>query len=305
MTTTIEADFREDARAHLLAELDAARFDVPSDVVADVEDVARFYFNIRWKMLSPRRRRVHRSRQLVARARTLAPATRQVVNAIERKSVAGEPLAPFLSERLTRMPDYDDPLLNEWGIHHLHLGGSQPRANGYVPRSGELLFVYAKADDLYLLDVCNHQSFLDDELVDVIHTNWQHVIEPFRAVGFTVDKEDDAATPEMRRMARRSGLSMLTRVADGTVYVAPGGGYMSNRLSARVLRQSDSFLEFIEGVEASCRTRAPELAGAISSKRGAPLLALHLNLRFDDGPSRMSVIETQTRHVFPVELPRS
>lgn len=294
---TVAADFHEDIRAQLLAELDEADFVVPSDVVGGVEAVCEFYFNVRWKLLPTTKRNVHESHEL--RGNTLRPGFAEVINVIKARSLAGHSLAAFLSKKLTREPDYDDPLLNEWGIYHFHLGSRVPQPDWYVARRGELLFAFAQPRDLYLLDIRDHHAFQDDGLVDVLHQNWPHVIEPYRAVGFARCRSEPKMSAATRRKARKAGLSVVTEVSDGTLYVAPGGGYMCSGLSSRVLSQSDDLLNLAKRLEDQCRARANELAKCASHTAGRLLTTLHLNLNFDDGPGSLSVIETQSGHVFP------
>jgi hypothetical protein len=69
-------------------------------------------------------------------------------------------------------PDLD-LLLNDWGIHHLHISDEMdPRGTGFVKRGDPLLFAVFMPDRVYLLDILTHKDFVSDRLFQIIHANW-------------------------------------------------------------------------------------------------------------------------------------
>ena len=82
----------------------------------------------------------------------------------------GNSLKKYQSRMLKKL-DYDDDMLSHWGIQHLHLG-LQVQADGYVERTGELLFVFFKGANAYVIGIYNHTSWCDIDIIESIHKNW-------------------------------------------------------------------------------------------------------------------------------------
>ena len=54
--------------------------------------------------------------------------------------------------------DYDDDLLNDWDIYHLHLG-TNLHIDGFVKRTGPMLFVRFNEQNAYFKNVMGHGSW--------------------------------------------------------------------------------------------------------------------------------------------------
>jgi hypothetical protein len=54
-------------------------------------------------------------------------------------------------------------------------------SDGFVTRDGHLLFVFIAGGCAHLLDLLDHESFDDDDLIEIIHENWPEMIAPWRA----------------------------------------------------------------------------------------------------------------------------
>ena len=61
-------------------------------------------------------------------------------NILIDKIKEGIDITPHLSKKLTDL-NYDDPLLNDWGIYHLHLGTEFDK-RGFVNRTGPPLYFF-------------------------------------------------------------------------------------------------------------------------------------------------------------------
>jgi hypothetical protein len=108
----------------------------------NLERVLFSYFSVQRRPIEPRPREVKWSRELLAK--TLTDVERQAVAIIERQAKEGVNLTPRLSQSILDA-EFNDGLLDDWGIHHLHLS-DRVQANGFVERDGRLLFVMALAD---------------------------------------------------------------------------------------------------------------------------------------------------------------
>ena len=53
-----------------------------------------------------------------------------------------------------------DGLLNEWGVHHLHLGTkSYSKNHAFIARTGPLLLALIAEDDFYAINVYLHGAW--------------------------------------------------------------------------------------------------------------------------------------------------
>ena len=171
--------------------------------------------------LSVQRRFVRDRPRIVQRAKEFRcpPEHRLALNSVERKVTAGEDLTPHLSRGIRDL-EYNDHLLNHWGIHHLHLG-TRVGGDGFVERTEPLLFVRFDDEHAYLLGVLPHDgSWTSQELVKTIHANWPDTLHRFRMPSGTGDALTDADVMTLRKRH----INHVVTMDDGTVYVPPGGG---------------------------------------------------------------------------------
>jgi hypothetical protein len=197
-----------------------------------VDQVILKYYNLLKRYIEPKRRRVWYSRgfecppEYTAGVRRLAKLTEE-----------GQDINSYQSTRL-RKAQLNDWLLNDWGVHHFHLGTSL-ESDGFVARTGSLLFARVDPYDVYFLTVGNHDDFTRQELVRILHTNWPETISRYRLhgiMGGTAWTDDDI------KALRRSHSSSFLQMSDGTIYMGPGGGYSSDGTSADVLWKRNELL---------------------------------------------------------------
>lgn len=206
-----------------------------SDVALAVDlapvDVAIRFFDYVRRAVRARPRQVYRSDEL--NQRTFADSERAGLECIISAIARAEPLGPFYSRQWLDL-EGNDPLFNDWGFRHMHLGGPDIEQDGFVRRTEQVLFVQLQRDAAYLIDVLEHGSrhpttFAEPHLLDIVHRRWPELIAHARCDDVS-DLSPNDAEARWRLSRRRSGprLSMGVAAADGTVYVQPGGGFMSS-----------------------------------------------------------------------------
>lgn len=287
MSPPITLNFEEDVRRQIIKALTSAGYTVNEPV--SLERLVRQFLNYEHRLILPRPRKAFRSRELSQKFCALAVRQRQVLEEIERKSQVGENLNIFLSENLTDL-DYDDLLLNDWHIYHLHLGSSIPRRNGFVKRSRELVYVYIQDNALYMIDVLDHKAFGKQELVEILHFNWPHAIEKFRATGFSAGSTRLSA--KQRERIRYRGVNSLVVMPDDTAYWPFGGGYSSAGLGTRAVIGTDVFLDKVKQWEIGCRNSRSQILANIEAQTKMKLKELYLELIFME--NEWIIIECQT-----------
>jgi hypothetical protein len=208
-----KSDLYEQARSTLLAE------GFGQAEVAAITDPMTVLFEYRRRQVAPLRRVVRESTRMGSNPQRLTFSS--AIEEIKRLSNAGLDLSPYQSRRMEQA-QFNDRLLNDWGIHHFHLGTSTD-PDGYITRTGPLLFALVTADTLYLLDIMHHGSFVDVDLIEIIHGDWPEVIDSWR---YRAPEPAPALTPEQRKNIRKNGVNVRVQVSDGTTYLPPGGGQM-------------------------------------------------------------------------------
>lgn len=208
----IVMDFFHDAGLMARARLIAEGYTIAASESA--EKVCIKYFNA-----------VHQRIDVKARAVLFAsdfhcPPDRQPgLEEIQRKSLNGEDLRPHQSERVDKLK-FNDALFNDWGIHHFHLNTAIQK-NGFIVRSGPVLFARVTDDTLYCITVAEHGTWSDLQMLEILHRDWPDSIAEFRTKGVA----PELVTDEQIQNLRDTGGNVSPALADGTGYTAIGGGY--------------------------------------------------------------------------------
>lgn len=189
------------------------------------EEMIRAYATVRHRRIPVRPRKVHKAPYQV-------PAHLAVgESAFLGKVSAGDDLRPYQSTLLERA-DFNDGMLNDFGIQHFHLGTtSHPTKPGFMARTDPVLFGMAREDDFYSLGCYHHGDWSKTVALDNIHANWPDVLgsHAIKGVQLTQTYTDE----EIERL-RRAGINALTQRPDGTFHVGPGGGITTAKTSTRV-----------------------------------------------------------------------
>lgn len=294
----IRADFAEDLRQHLQQILDRAGSPVPA--TADVQETCVAYFKVLLHRIAPRPRAVIWSEELGARA--LPEWIKYGLDGIAAASRLGSDLSPRLTKH--RMwPQHNDGLLNDWGLHHMHLGLMGAEPDGSAGRTDELVFVYPTVTTLHLVDVLDHKSFSRQHLLEIVHRNWPELLEPYRMPvdprilqGPIIDGE--------RSRWRNAGATLFTQVSDGTVYYPPGGGVALNKTSNKVVDSALDLQQQVGDIAEQCNVNAAALLTMVQRAAGKTIAELHLKLRLAEaeGGFAIAIEETQSGVSIKVNL---
>jgi len=235
-------DFRADWVAILKAEICSLGYKV--DPKLDTRSISETYFNLQRLRISATPRMVLISREFSCPADLTSG-----LELIKDKASKGEDLRPHQSCEFAD-PNYNDRLLNDWDIHHLHLG-IQIQANGFVERTGPVLFARVTHDTFYLLDVMHHghghQPWIKKILVEIIHKNWPDSIAECRLKGI-VDIEFNPSEQEIGQL-RKANINTMLKMDDGTIYGPLGGGFIGSGISLEVVEESNYHFHLIDRIE--------------------------------------------------------
>jgi hypothetical protein len=226
------------------------------------------YLNWRGRFISQRPRKVHTSQEIDAAHLGQHQATfDSIVKAIEH----GDDLTRHLSTRVTTayVPSVvaatqkmhqqrdRDLLIADWGIHHLHLS-TQLRSDGFVERSGDLLFAYFAEDDAYLINIYPHQQWTKKEMLEICIRNWPAagIVTPLQGLVGLSQQFTESEHQELRN----AGVAQLLEI-DGSVYAPAGqttaGTPMVATLAANQTQWYLQSLRKIPDLAASLKEQAP------------------------------------------------
>lgn len=132
----------------------------------------------------------------------------------------GGDLKPYLSRHIVKRkrPDWNDGLLNSWGIQHLHF-----RAEG----TDHLLFCMITESNVFVIQTLPHAAehlWVNTQLVQILHDNWPEIIAHARHAGL---KPEIFSAPK-RQSLRSYNANCAITVADGTVYLPLTSGTMAS-----------------------------------------------------------------------------
>jgi len=205
----------------------------------------------------------------------------QALNTIETKLTKGEDINPYLSKGIFRA-EYTDYLFSDWGIFHLHVSESLD-GKFFMARSDSLLFMMLAQDCAYFIDVRAHDEqfvFAQKALLDIVHTEWPHVIEPFRLKGITElshELDDPASIAKMRK----AGVNVIHRI--GSDFYAPmGGGITTARTSMEVTIQVDRFFQMAKSATEYVDQGNTQITQRIAEATGAPCISTDFHLELTE-----------------------
>lgn len=222
-------DFEEDIRAHVLSKLPHEAGVEPELATKSGRDLLMIYRNWLNRLVSPRPRIVHRSEALNRNPLTTDPAYQPAVEEIIRRIESGEDVTAFLSRgirhgyrsalglprsQLGRRKDLD-LLLNDWRVHHLHLS-TEVEADGFVKRTGPLLFTVFQPELAYLIDIIDHGGWFKDHVLKVMVSEW-----PTAGLVVEIPAADMAVkdlSEEDRKALRGAGITTGLFEVDGKFY---------------------------------------------------------------------------------------
>jgi hypothetical protein len=196
-----------------------------------LDEVLTTYFNWHLRRIAPQPRTVLKSQVFLQR--TLRPEHARVADNIVSMCERGEDINSFQSAALSTKAAAHDMMLNHWGVHHLHFDQLKKGR-----RSSELLFAIVRPTELLVLDVGTHQSFSDQDLMEVVHAEYPHFLRQFKTGESAIDGGDrrgkHALTNGQIASLRNRGIGTLLTMRDGTQYMA--GAFVATGLpiSARI-----------------------------------------------------------------------
>lgn len=269
---TTKLDFQKDFNDMLIAEL--AEYNLTIDPTESSDKIRLMFFNFKRRLIEPIPRKI-----FISDVFSCPPELEPGLDILKEKIEKGEDLTPYLSKNIYKL-DYNDSLLNDWKIYHLHLGESLESDNKFIERTGLVLFVRFDAENAYLINVMTHGSWTKQEMVRTIHNNWSDSIRDYLfngVIGLTHVPTDDEI-----KTYRKYGVNSAIEVAPEVIYAPIGGGLTSSKTSVEVSIVMIDYNRLLKKLEDYVVENLQEIGTKISAKTGNQNKELTIKLIIED-----------------------
>lgn len=175
----------------------------------------------------------------------------------------GEDLAPHLSKNHEYISN-NDGLLNEWGVHHFHLGTTPcPKNPRFVNRTRSVLFAYLTDTTFYAINFFTHKenAWNNLRIVESLHRNWPEAIAKYKVVGISAPELQE----QQRDTIRKKNGSAFVQVSDGTVYAPLASPVSSAGCSLEAVRQADIWRNEIRELQIGLEKKLLDLVPLLSA----------------------------------------
>lgn len=234
------------------------------------DDISIQYFNLVRRLIPAVPRNV-----LIAKKFKCPSEVRLGFNLVKDKVKKGVDLRPHLSTRILDL-DYDDDLLNDWGIHHLHLGTSKMKHNpSFFNRTGPVLLVRFDEQNAYFISIMEHGNWTNQDMIRIIHHNWAESIKQFKvndAIGL-----NKPVTDRDIKSFRKSHVFSFIEPEPGVIYAPPGMGLTSSGVGLEVVRSSDHYANLMKTYEDVIRENIDEITENIKDDTGKLFFTMRIN----------------------------
>ena len=229
---------------------------------SDPNKLCLLYYNLTNRLVDLRPRKVHKSSVFYCPRRF-----KNTLESLIEKIRSGEDINPYLGKGIRWVVGtkknknrHRDALLDSWGIKHIHLG-TNIESNGFVERSGPILFVKFDDENVYFLLIKRHGRRIKKNgklskrlhnpwnrqiLIDILHNNWSDSIQNSKTnVEFEVMSDNEI------KQWWSGNINVLTKSNDGTGYFSLGGGVAAsgdNIQNVRICQHIFRYLDIVENI---------------------------------------------------------
>lgn len=181
--------------------------------IPDDREAMIYYFTTCVRIVKAKPRKVHEANSIVV------PESRKAgYDTLKARFVKGESVMPHLSKQIKGLK-FQDKMLYDWGIHHFHLD-DKVEEDGFVKQHNELVYAIVEEDDVYFIDVLEHDHWSDKDLLEKVLANWPHLLHPFRTNGTSEIDFDSKDIEQLRTI----NVNLILTLSDGHSYLGRGWG---------------------------------------------------------------------------------
>ena len=294
----ILSDYAQIVRKRLIDDIGYPESSV--DSIQDDDSLILAYFRVLRRLVSNVPRTIHKAKDFMCPSEYSGALAQ-----IESKIRKGQNITPYLSRRVLEV-SYNDALLNEWSIQHLHLGTSvsrKPKHRGLlIEGTKKLLYVYFDKQCAYFIKILGHGTdFADQVLVQTIHDNWPEVLEPHRNPNI-ISMYPRNPTSTERHELRQANLNVgAVTVSDGTTYVMIGGAVMASGDNIFDGMRTDDLHRWADHLTNEIMKKMPEIMAELK-ERGLEIvepIVLRLWIK-DDSEKQWFLVDDNNQFEIPI-----
>lgn len=242
-----------------LSRLIRGQFDkhgISYDCLMPLDRLTARYFEMCMRRIQPGPRRVHFSDETHVSLGELSCQEKDDTFRLRQLLVDGDNVNGFLTRTIRRAAGFDG-LLWHYGMHHFHLG-REPDKDGFVERSGYLLFAIVAPLDAYFVDVRRHPArhggigWVSQDLLRIVHSNWPKLIEKSVLNGVSGVDLTDEQMQELRRKNCSYAMNIDGRVIAPLLYGTAGDGssMLCTMRASRLMNKLRYYAEVLRNEEA-------------------------------------------------------
>ena len=250
-----------------LSRLIRGQFDkhgISYDCLMPLDRLTARYFEMCMRRIQPGPRRVHFSDDTHVSLGELSCQGKDDTSAwdswgavfrLRQLLVDGDNVNGFLTRTIRRAAGLDG-LLWHYGMHHFHLGRETDK-DGFVERSGYLLFAIVAPLDAYFVDVRRHPArrgigWVSQDLPRIVHSNWPKLIEKSVLNGVSGVDLTDEQMQELRRKNCSYAMNIDGRVIAPLLYGTAGDGssMLCTMRASRLMNKLRYYAEVLRNEEA-------------------------------------------------------
>jgi hypothetical protein len=206
------------------------------------------FMNLEMKLIKPVPRNVFISKEL--KSRIIPIENRLALISIENKIRTGIDVN-YHKNKGTFDPTYNDLLLNDWIIHHLHLSDKKTNKNQrFYDRTKYVLFAAFNPTQAFLIDIRTHGKngephvFARKELLEIMDNNWPTILKDYNV-------EDDIKlthnpTDEEIDTARKKGLTFFATKVNERAIINPGIGITTSGHNIHIVKRANEIVRYIQ-----------------------------------------------------------
>lgn len=251
MTASLPVNFFADYAAVAARQL--ANWGHTPSAGASSRELVTLFINLGRRRIEPQPRRVVEADDLV-----VPPQVQTGYDLMKRTAESGGDLNLHLSKSVMNDADYDDAMLNDWGMHHLHLGSSiatSGPSGGLIGRTKELVFAVVRPDQIYVVGVGVHGDWTRKRLLEGIHRNWPELLKGRVVQGL---KLANTMTEEEHYQLRKAGIQVISDIGGAGIF-SLGGGYATTGRSLEVVMTVDRIADEARQYEARFEKMVPTI----------------------------------------------
>ena len=125
------------------------------------------------------------------------------------------------------------------------------QSNGYIDRTGDLLFAIVDVHSVYEIGIYHHGDWYEFDLLDIIDQNWPVFLDRYTING--IDLQKYPTTRDEVKKLRQANVVSIFKLPSGRIVAPPGGGVSTDATSvdavnaanywAKLLRNGAKFIK--------------------------------------------------------------